>query len=166
MTERPGYLYRAFAAGGDLLYVGATLNPGQRFASHQSQTEWWSEVANVTLEQHPSRMHALAAEGEAIQTEGARYNVFGPKGVLDPDRWLRARREREARRGRLARESYFRDTYAARGSVVCTNCGRFPQRIPKGKTLEELVCKKCRCKTLVHVDGPAVAEHEREEQAA
>lgn len=36
-------LYRFYGATGQLLYVGITMNPVQRFRSHRGTKDWWCE---------------------------------------------------------------------------------------------------------------------------
>lgn len=68
-------LYRFFAADGELLYVGITMNPAARWPKHSHQKPWWTEVESITLETFPSREEVLDAEREAIKTEHPRHNV-------------------------------------------------------------------------------------------
>jgi len=68
-------LYRFFDAGGRLLYIGISLNPGVRWKQHRADKPWWTEVATVTVEAHPDRTAVQAAEREAIRAERPRYNV-------------------------------------------------------------------------------------------
>ncbi len=42
---------------------------------HGQDKPWWSEVRNVTVEQHPTRQAALDAERVAIASERPRHNV-------------------------------------------------------------------------------------------
>ncbi|WP_062434940.1 GIY-YIG nuclease family protein [Herbidospora daliensis] len=73
----PTSLYRLFAADGSLLYVGIGGNPGRRFEQHRSDKPWWGDVASMTIEHHPTREAALAAELQAIKTENPRHNIAG-----------------------------------------------------------------------------------------
>lgn len=75
-----GVVYRAFAADGELLYIGATVNPGARLHAHGRDRDWWTEVASITLEHHASRDAAFAAERRAILGERPRYNR--PPGMV------------------------------------------------------------------------------------
>lgn len=74
-TASPHVLYRFYDTAGALLYIGITLNPGERWKRHRDEKPWWTEVANITLQQHGSREAVLAAERAAIETETPRYNV-------------------------------------------------------------------------------------------
>lgn len=73
--SQPHALYRFYDDSGQLLYVGITANPGQRWTQHAHAKPWWHHVATVTLEQHPNREAVLAAERTAIITEQPRHNV-------------------------------------------------------------------------------------------
>lgn len=78
MTDHPHALYRFYSDGGQLLYVGITNNPGNRLQQHQQDKPWWHEVAGISVEKHPSREAALAAEARAIAVEHPRYNLSRP----------------------------------------------------------------------------------------
>jgi predicted GIY-YIG superfamily endonuclease len=67
-------VYRMYADDGELLYVGMTSNPGQRFGDHASR-RWFPLVASITLEWHPNSRAARTSERQAIKTEGPRFNV-------------------------------------------------------------------------------------------
>lgn len=69
-------LYRMFSDDGELLYVGATVNPALRMRAHAQVRDWWEEVGTITLERGFSTLEALAAaELKAIKTEGPKYNL-------------------------------------------------------------------------------------------
>jgi hypothetical protein len=76
MSERTA-VYRMFDSDDALLYVGMTKNFGQRWQSEAKQMPWWPEVSRQTVEWHPSREDAGAAERKAIRDECPRYNVRG-----------------------------------------------------------------------------------------
>lgn len=67
-------LYRFYDAAGDLLYVGITLNPDERWKKHRKKP-WWHTVASIRLETYLDRESVLAAEREAIITEHPVHNV-------------------------------------------------------------------------------------------
>lgn len=73
-----GYLYRAFDADGDLLYIGATFDAGQRLAAHADRSEWFADVERITLEHFDTREDAFAAELVAIRDEEPRFNLARP----------------------------------------------------------------------------------------
>lgn len=68
-------LYRFYDAGGDLLYVGITNNPGRRWGRHADDKPWWTEVDRIEIERYPDRPSVLLAEKAAIKAELPRYNV-------------------------------------------------------------------------------------------
>ena len=72
-------LYRFYSDSGQLLYVGITNNPGNRFSQHETDKPWWHEVAVISVEKHESRADALAAEVRAINVESPRYNKQRPR---------------------------------------------------------------------------------------
>lgn len=75
MSEQ-NVLYRFFNATGQLLYVGITMNPPQRFKAHQNDKHWWSEVVGITVERYVSREELAAAERRAIRVERPQHNVI------------------------------------------------------------------------------------------
>lgn len=75
LNARPHALYRLLDPSGQLLYVGLTVDPGQRLVQHRGGKPWWSEVATITVEQHPDRASAMRAEAAAIAAESPRYNI-------------------------------------------------------------------------------------------
>jgi predicted GIY-YIG superfamily endonuclease len=68
-------LYRFFNATGQLLYIGITMNPPQRFRDHRESKEWWTEVAGITVENYPNRTALADAERRAIKVEHPLHNV-------------------------------------------------------------------------------------------
>jgi predicted GIY-YIG superfamily endonuclease len=81
-------LYRFRASDDTLLYIGITVNPGQRFVDHAHKKQWWSQVATIALEQHDDYPSLVAAEREAIQEEKPLHNVIhnGRRVVAPPVR--------------------------------------------------------------------------------
>lgn len=71
-------LYRMFDADGDLLYIGITNNPPERFRAHSGGKDWWPQVSNITVETFSSREELESAEWAAIGAESPRYNVRRP----------------------------------------------------------------------------------------
>lgn len=72
-------LYRHFDSRGALLYVGISLNTIYRTMQHRQDSHWFSDVATIEIEKHPSRDAALTAEARAIETERPKHNKTGPK---------------------------------------------------------------------------------------
>lgn len=69
-------LYRLWSGDMLLLYVGLTLNPGNRFGQYNRMMSWWPQVTYISIEhlESVSRIAAHAAEAAAIQAEQPRYN--------------------------------------------------------------------------------------------
>ncbi len=70
-------LYRFHDATSELLYVGVTWNPKERWKCHRKTKDWWFDVVRADVECHPSEELAHAAEYVAITTESPRYNRHG-----------------------------------------------------------------------------------------
>lgn len=81
MSSRKQALYRFFDTGGELLYVGITMNPSARWPKHAATKQWWHEVETITVETFDSRGAVLEAEKEAIKTERPTYNIVHAEGV-------------------------------------------------------------------------------------
>jgi predicted GIY-YIG superfamily endonuclease len=76
MTQAPYYIYRAYAADGDLLYIGRTIDPNMRLAKHYQSSPWVAEVMEWEFQPIPRNWYAMcAAERAAIEAEHPRYNV-------------------------------------------------------------------------------------------
>jgi predicted GIY-YIG superfamily endonuclease len=68
-------LYRFYSATGQLLYVGITMNPPQRFKNHRESKVWWDQVSGITVETYGRRSELEQAERRAIQVEKPLHNV-------------------------------------------------------------------------------------------
>lgn len=79
-------LYRFYASDDALLYIGLTVNPGQRFVAHAHDKPWWTDVARITIEQHESHKELVEAERAAIIAENPTHNVIynGPRPRVAP----------------------------------------------------------------------------------
>lgn len=86
-------LYRQFDKDGRLLYVGVSINARKRHMQHKWMSFWADQVATITIEKHPDRESALAAERLAIMAEGPTYN----------DHYAKTRRQKPAPEPRLER---------------------------------------------------------------
>lgn len=73
--DRRTALYRIRSASDDLLYIGISANPPQRWLQHADDKSWWSEVAGFSIEWFGSRAEALAMEAHAIRSEHPLHNV-------------------------------------------------------------------------------------------
>lgn len=72
-------VYRAFNADDEILYVGVTRDPVQRFTFHEYQTPRWHHVHRVELSQEfPDRRDAEDAEALAISTLQPIHNRHYP----------------------------------------------------------------------------------------
>lgn len=67
-------VYRCYADGGQLLYIGETGELGTRLASH-AQKLWFTQVRGITLEWYADELDALNAERRAIHVEHPKYNI-------------------------------------------------------------------------------------------
>lgn len=72
-------LYRFYSATGQLLYVGITMNPSQRFKSHRDTKDWWGDVAGISIENYDTREDLENAERRAIQVEHPLHNIIRAK---------------------------------------------------------------------------------------
>jgi predicted GIY-YIG superfamily endonuclease len=73
-------LYRFYSATGQLLYVGITNNPPERFRQHRDGKDWWELVSGMKIETYGSREELAEAERSAIQIEHPLYNVVYNRG--------------------------------------------------------------------------------------
>jgi hypothetical protein len=89
MHDKPTDLYRHFNRQFRLLYVGISLNAWERARQHKSIAQWADEGFLMTVETHPNRAAALAAEAEAIRTEAPVYNIAG-RARVEPTPALKA----------------------------------------------------------------------------
>jgi len=76
--EPPHVVYRMFAADGTLLYVGCSLHPCSRIASHGADKTWLQRVTNITLKWYPNWLEGVREEYGAIRTEKPMYNKHSP----------------------------------------------------------------------------------------
>lgn len=67
-------LYRFYDEADELLYVGITYSPAERFKAHRSLSQWWSQAAKVTMTRYLNRRELAEAEIKAIKSENPRYN--------------------------------------------------------------------------------------------
>lgn len=81
-------VYRLFSAADDLLYVGCSIRFLDRMAQHSGNTEWFGEVAKITLQHCETHRAALLAEEQAIRSEQPRYNFAYNPGAIRKARRL------------------------------------------------------------------------------
>lgn len=68
-------LYRHYAKGNQLLYVGISLHAALRLIGHKASAEWLYQVERIDVEWHANRKLAEKAEQRAIKTESPAHNV-------------------------------------------------------------------------------------------
>lgn len=146
MSEQPCYLYRAFDAEGQLLYVGISINAITRLGQHSSGSDWWTQVVRVEIETHEDRAAALEAEGVAIAAEAPLHNVAGSGRPRRSNISLTERREL---------------TWSTERRVICSNCGDRPYRLDKGVLISEHECPNCGCAGTLYLDDSADRSAER-----
>lgn len=84
MRKPTNTLYRMFDATGRLLYVGITLDVGQRFTDHKREKSWWADIEVIRLQQYGSRKELEEAERVAIATENPAHNMKPGRPVWVP----------------------------------------------------------------------------------
>jgi len=85
-------LYRYYDAQGALLYVGIADDWRQRMKQHR-YADWFPMAGRLSVEYHPDRRSAAAAELAAIRSEWPLYNVHAsPWKTGQWFAWLRWRR--------------------------------------------------------------------------
>ena len=67
------FVYRHFGASGELLYVGMTCHPRQRWRGHKG-SPWFRDISRVEYQEHQGRDEALDAETAAILFEKPKFN--------------------------------------------------------------------------------------------
>lgn len=72
-------LYRAFDADDQLLYVGVTGDLIERRRHHARDSHWAERAVRWTTENYDDWHAGLAAERQAIASEGPLHNVQGPE---------------------------------------------------------------------------------------
>jgi hypothetical protein len=78
------FVYHVFDADGDLLYVGLTATPRNRWDAHRRKARWWSRAAYLHLHEVRGRdrntadMGARHWERMAIHNAMPLFNVLGP----------------------------------------------------------------------------------------
>jgi predicted GIY-YIG superfamily endonuclease len=149
-----GAVYRMYDADGGLLWIGTSLNVPSRLAQHRSERGWWPEVARIDIQHFDDLRVAARTEVEAIKLEAPRYNKAASEFQYHAstreeyqqrrrDAKLRSRGRVAARRAEIEAQQWWHPTP---GTVVCSNCDRIPERMPKGKAIEEVECLRCGCK--------------------
>ncbi len=89
---RDHVVYRAYDAGGYLLYIGMSSGFMRRLGQHSAEAAWWGQVARVEIEHLPSRRAAYARETALIDRLRPLHNR--PPGPRFPHPMWLARDER------------------------------------------------------------------------
>lgn len=121
--QRATAVYRLHDSEGQLLYVGSTADAQSRWEQHARERVWWSAVSTASVEWHPSRAEALAAERRAIREESPLHNekatdeevVFPYQGNRGPTAETRLRRAAVEHRRALDRLAIAIERAAAEG---------------------------------------------------
>lgn len=88
-SNEPTALYRLYDANGNLLYLGISWNPDARMQLHARDKHWLHLVARRTVEWHPDRASALAAEAAATAVEKPLHDSSWRKtGGGERPQWL------------------------------------------------------------------------------
>jgi predicted GIY-YIG superfamily endonuclease len=86
--DGPTALYRLYDEHGQLLYLGITGNPAQRWKDHRKTMPWWPEVARREVEWLPmGRAGAVRVERAALAAERPLYErtvMVLPEGCPPP----------------------------------------------------------------------------------
>lgn len=70
----PTLVYRLYNAADELIYVGITGNPEQRFKYHWRHQPWWDEVRRSKFTVFPTEVAARQAERALIESVLPREN--------------------------------------------------------------------------------------------
>lgn len=82
---RPCCVYRWYGPVGQLLYVGAALDPDKRWKQAKARGDWAQFATRRTVEWFESVRVALAVEKAAIKTEKPLLNMLHVPGYVAPD---------------------------------------------------------------------------------
>lgn len=85
-ARREHFVYRAYDAAGQLLYVGCTLRPSLRYQEHKGQSRWFCMASSFKMQGPYNYETARRLEREAIHSEHPIHNSNEPRrfrvGVL------------------------------------------------------------------------------------
>lgn len=68
-------LYKHWNANDELLYIGISLSAVRRLKSHLHRSEWFNQIATVTIQRLPTRRVALKEEARQIKICRPPYNT-------------------------------------------------------------------------------------------
>jgi hypothetical protein len=78
---RDHWVYKAYGAGGELLYVGCTYDREDRWATHRRLAPW-AQLAHRFVQIGPfSKAKGFALEAQIIFAEQPAFNVRGKKSA-------------------------------------------------------------------------------------
>lgn len=77
LLDMPTSVYRCYDDQGHLLYVGMSVDPVKRIASHRRYAVWLPRMARWTTEWFPDRATARAEELRAMREESSAHNQEG-----------------------------------------------------------------------------------------
>ena len=97
-------LYRLFNKEGQLLYIGQSIDFGNRVRTHRRVQAWWVDVSFILLENYETLIDLKRAEVEAIKLEKPLENIVN-NGLID---------------------AYFHKTLRTN---ICQNCGKFFKKL-------------------------------------
>jgi len=80
-------LYRHYDDKDNLLYVGISLSALMRLMQHKDSSDWFLNIAKVTIETFPTREKALDAETQAIIKEKPIHNIAKRKAKFKPQNY-------------------------------------------------------------------------------
>lgn len=124
-------LYRHFDCSGKLLYIGVSYGAFVRLAQHRAASHWYSQIANMTIEQFPTREDLLAAEAYAIKLERPLHNTVHAHYNKRPPDLQRALESKLS----LLRQVAFKPVYTVREAADCLRLspGRIRDMVAVGR---------------------------------
>ncbi|MFE9382347.1 GIY-YIG nuclease family protein [Streptomyces sp. NPDC007025] len=91
-------VYRLRDSDDQLLYVGISTKPPQRWVQHAQSKKWWPEVATLCLEWCDSQAEARAVEAHAIRVERPQHNIVHNSKPRSRAEWICIRETRVSSR--------------------------------------------------------------------
>jgi predicted GIY-YIG superfamily endonuclease len=130
-------LYRFYNQANELLYVGITNNPFNRFSGHSKDKEWFKEISHSTFEHYPNRLLVDKAETAAIKLEKPKYNKAKTDGwERSPDHMRKLRLLKELPKHEMLYGIIFTNAAALGfGKNIETDCWNVINSIRHAKTL-------------------------------
>lgn len=105
MTDEPTAVYRLYDEAGDLLYVGISKHPEQRFVEHSQIKFWWHLVVRKQVDWYPTRKDAEDEETRATISENPRHDrTWRMSNSPARKHGIRRQLEQDPERGRIVDE--------------------------------------------------------------